>query len=166
MVPPSPAGRPHLVVTGLMGVGKSTTARAVAEATGRPWHDSDRDIETLFGLTGAELTDAHDLDELHRMEAAVLLGRLAADTPAVISAAGWIVEDPRCRDALARRARVVVLEAPAAEILRRIDTGDHRREMSEDELHALAERRAPLFAAVADLTLDATPRYSVKASLT
>lgn len=114
------------------------------------------DLETLFGVTGAELHTRYGLDELHRLEAAVLVGRLAAAEPSVIAAAAWVVEDPRCRAALARRARVVVLQAPAAEVLRRMATGDHRRVMPESEVRAIADRRDPLFAEVADLVLDAT----------
>lgn len=149
-------GRPHLVVVGLMGVGKSTTAEAVAQAAGVAVYDSDVDIDTLFAQTGGDLATEHGIDELHRIESAVLLGRLVSDEPSVISAAAWIVEDQRCCQALARRARVVVLNAPIDEILRRMATGAHRRSMDQAELTTLAARRAPLFSAVADLELDAT----------
>jgi shikimate kinase len=150
------ATRPHVVVLGLMGIGKSTTAQAIAASRGVTAHDSDVDIETLFGATGGQLVINHGLDELHRIESAVLLGRLASDVPSVISAAAGIVEDPRCCEALANRAYVIVLQAPVGEIIRRMATGAHRRVMDTAELTALAHRRAPLFAAVADLELDAT----------
>lgn len=146
----------HLVILGLMGVGKSTTAQAVASARELPYHDSDHDLESLFGVTGAQLTVKYGIDELHRLESAMLLGRLANDQPSVISAAAWVVEDDRCRDALKRRAFVAVLHASTDEILRRMETGVHRRVMPRSELVALAERRRPLFAAVSDLDLDAT----------
>lgn len=148
--------RPHLVVLGMMGVGKSTTAKAIAAQHHVPAYDSDDDIETLFGMTGGEIAAERSIDELHRIESAVLLGRLANEQPSVISAAAWIVEDPRCGEALARRAQVAVLTAPVDEILRRMATGAHRRSMDRAELVALAERRTPLFAAVADYQLDAT----------
>lgn len=155
MLEPSRNLRPHLIVLGLMGVGKSTTAEALARARGFPCHDSDTDLEVTFGKTGGQLADELGLDELHRLESAVLLGRLADTEPAVISAAAATVEDPRCREALGHRARVIVLHAPVDEISRRMATGSHRRVMPEHELVALAERRAPLFAAVSDLDLDA-----------
>lgn len=148
--------RPHIVITGLMGVGKSTTASAVAALTGRCVSDSDEDIETLFGATGGELADSLGVEELHRLEAAVLLGALARDEPVVIGAAGWTIEDPRCREALARRAFVVVLHVPLEELARRIDTGDHRRSMDTRDLIEVSERRAPLFRGSADLILEAT----------
>jgi shikimate kinase len=146
---------PHLVITGLMGVGKSTVATAVSRALGRAVRDSDVDIETLFGRTGRAIAADEGVDELHRLESAVLLGALASDQPLVISAAAWVVEDVRCREALARRARVVVLKAPTDEVLRRIAAGDHRRAMDRRELEALAVRRRPLFDLVADTTVDA-----------
>jgi shikimate kinase len=148
--------RPHIVVTGLMGVGKSTTARALAESLDLPHRDSDDDLQLLFATSGVDLARCHGVDELHRLEAAVLLGALAADIPAVISAAAWVVEDPRCRDALARRATVIVLDAPLDVVAARIATGHHRRPMDRAELQRVATRRAPLFEEVADITVDAT----------
>jgi len=152
--------RPHVVVLGLMGVGKSTTARAIGEAGAVPVHDSDEDIENLFGQTGSQLADANGIDELHRVESAVLLGRLADEVPSVISAAASVVDDPLARQALANRAHVAVLHAPVDEIMQRIATGAHRRGMDRAELAALAERRSPLFTAVSDIDLDATKSTS------
>lgn len=149
------AGRPHIVVTGLMGIGKSTTARALAEFLDLPQHDSDEDLQRLFAVSGAELARRHGVEQLHRLEAAVLLGALAAPEPAVISAAASVVEDPRCRDALARRATVIMLVAPLDIVAARIATGHHRRPMDRAELERLATRRGPLFEAVADITVDA-----------
>ena len=152
---PAPEHR-HVVVTGAMGVGKTTTAEALARRLARPRRDSDDDIEALFGVSGAELAARVGVDELHRLESAVLLGALADERPSIIAAAGWVVEDPRCREALARRATAVVLDAPAEALAARISTGDHRRPMDRSELESLLARREPLFDAVADLRLDAT----------
>ncbi len=146
---------PHLVVTGMMGVGKTTTATLVARRLGLPMRDSDRDVERLTGRTGAELADAGRVDDLHRLEEAVLLGALAIDTTTVIAAAGWVVESPLCREALERRARVVLLRLPVGGLHERIAAGDHRRRIPSDELRAIDDRRRAWFAAVADLTVDA-----------
>ena len=146
----------HVVVTGLMGIGKTTTASAAAKALGWSAHDSDDDIETLFGVSGRVLTEELGVDELHRLESAVLLGALVADEPSLISAGASVVEDPHCVEAMARRSTVVVLEAPLDVVFARASRGRHRRSMSREALAAVADRRAPRFAQVADLRLDAT----------
>ncbi len=147
----------HIVVTGLMGVGKSTTAEALAKRLGG-WQvrDSDVDLERIFGINGAELTEQFGVDELHRLESAMLLGALGSTTPTVISAAAWVVEDARCREALRRCARVVFLHIPLSELRARIETGDHRRTIDYPAMQALAERRAPMFATVSDVSIEAT----------
>jgi shikimate kinase len=139
-----------------MGVGKSTTARLLVHRLGWPLRDSDIDIDRLFGVTGAVIAAQHGVHELHRVEAAVLLGALASDTPAVITAASSVIEDPRCREAMSRRADVVALEAPDDLLDARRTAGDHRRAVDAGAFRALVARRRPLYAAAADLRLDAT----------
>lgn len=146
----------HVVVTGLMGVGKSTLGRALAAELDLPYVDSDDDIERLLGRSGRELAEARGVDELHEIEAAVLLGALARRSPHVITAAASVVENPLVIDALERNAFVVRLRLSVAETLERQAAGDHRRPMDAEELTALADRREPMFAAVEDLLLDAT----------
>ena len=63
----------HIVIAGLMGAGKSTTGRALAERLGRVWHDSDAEIEAATGRTVRELRDAEGVDAMHAREAAQLL---------------------------------------------------------------------------------------------
>ncbi len=138
-----------------MGVGKSTTAAALGEALGFGVADSDEDIERLVGCSGATFAASHGVDELHRLEEAVLLGALVRDIPTVIAAAASVVESGVARLALARRADVIRLVLDDAEVLRRQQAGAHRRPMSADEYAMLAERREPLFVEVEDLRLDA-----------
>jgi shikimate kinase len=142
------------VVTGLMGVGKTTTAEALADRLGWPLRDSDADITTLFGCSGAELAARTSVDELHRIEEAMLLGPLATPEPLVIAAAGWVIEDPHCRAAMQRRAHTVVLRIDVDEMIDRAATGDHRRPINRDEYLAQAARRNPLFDQVAAAWFD------------
>ena len=137
-----------------MGVGKTTTARALSRRLQLPMRDSDRDIELVTGRTGADFGADGRVAELHRLEEAMLLGALALERSHVIAAAGWVVESAMCRCALTRRACVVHLSLPLDQLLDRIDTGSHRRTIAPDELAAIDEHRRPLFEQVADVTVD------------
>ena len=148
--------RPHIVIIGLMGAGKTTTADLLAARLGLTHRDSDRDIETLTGQSGREHAETCGVDHLHQLEQAVLLGALAATDPLVITAAGWTVESDICRDALRRRATVVWLDLPVDTLQRRMADGTHRRTMTDAELETLIHRRIPLLEASADITIDAT----------
>lgn len=148
--------RPHIVVVGLMGVGKSTTASALAIELGRRFVDSDVDIARLTGTSGAEFAAQFGVPALHRLEAAVLLGALAREAPSVIAAAASTIEDPLIRHVLPERAFVVNLTLPLDDAIRRQATGAHRRPMSLAELEAVAAKRDPMFATIEDLRLDAS----------
>lgn len=146
----------HLVIAGPMGVGKSTTAERIAVTLGLPHRDSDVDIESAHGRTGADLARDLGVKELHRIEAEHLLASLANPVRAVISAAGSVVENPKCLEALGARAFVVVLTAPVDELMARGASAGHRRTMERSEVEAIAARRDPIMAELADLTLSAT----------
>ena len=138
-----------------MGVGKSTTGRALADVLGIPYVDSDDDIARLIGCSGAEFAATEGVEALHRLEEALLLGPLSRPEPSVITAAASVVESSIARRAMARRAVVVRLTLSLDEALARQQTGAHRRPMSADELAALAARRQPFFSKVEDINLAA-----------
>lgn len=146
---------PHLVIAGMMGVGKTTTAAALGARLDLVHRESDADIEAVFGRTGQQIAVTDGVDALHDLEAAMLLGSLAHPEPLVISAAGWVVEHEPCRVALARRAFTVVLEVPIDALIERIASGSHRRAISREELIDIQGRRRGWYDEIADLVLDA-----------
>lgn len=151
----------HIAVIGLMGVGKTTTAEALAAELGLTVRDSDRDIEAQTGRSGREIAATDGVPALHRLEADVLLSALAADQRSIITAAGSTIESAECRAALAERATVVWLSLPTEVVASRLRAGTHRRAMSDDELRALVDRRRPLFTEAADLIVDASGSTAV-----
>ena len=54
-VSPIDAGRPHVVLVGLPGSGKTTVGQGVATALGRPFLDLDREIERREGVSVAQI---------------------------------------------------------------------------------------------------------------
>src|SRR6202790_2653856 len=73
----------HIVVVCLMGSGKTTIGRAVAQALGRPSSDSDLEIERATGRTVGELALERGIAPMHELEARHLLGADTATEPSV-----------------------------------------------------------------------------------
>ena len=144
----------HLVVVGLMGSGKTTVGKAVAAALGRRHRDSDAELQAAHGRTARELGDDIGIERLHELELGLLLDALAAPEPSVISAAASTIDEPDGRAALAEPGVLVAwLRIDPASAARRARPGDHRPQ--PEDLAVQAARRDPLFAAVADVVLDA-----------
>ncbi|GAA0393297.1 hypothetical protein GCM10010160_23450 [Acrocarpospora corrugata] len=147
-----------MVIVGLMGAGKSTVGRLVADALGREARDSDADLQDRYGQTAAQMADTVGADVLHDRESQVLREALDRRPPLVIGAAASTVEDPAARDALTR-AFVVFLDGPPELLAERMLSSGHRPHFLPDLERMLIEqreRRLPYFLEVADLTVDAT----------
>jgi shikimate kinase len=162
-VEPDPVpGRP-IVVLGLMGAGKTTVARGLAQRWRRPLRDSDEDLERTTGRTAAQLADVVGADGLHDLEARHLLDNLHGGNPApVIAAAASTVEDERCRAALGA-AVVVWLDPDQRDMVDRVASGAHRPHYSSDlsaMVKELDARRRPLFSQVANVTVRPPKRHA------
>jgi shikimate kinase len=149
----------HIVIVGLMGAGKSVVGRRLAALLGRPWRDSDRDIEAKTGLTVRELRERDGVDAMHALEAEALLLALAESEPSVISAAASTVEVTACREALkSPDVAVVWLRATPEVLASRFASRDkHRPEFGDSPLEFLTEqaaRRNPLFASLDPIVID------------
>jgi shikimate kinase len=154
-----PSAPRHIVVVGLMGAGKSAVGRRLANRLGRPWRDSDRDIERATALTVRELRDRDGVNAMHALEARALIDAIEDPTPSVISAAASTVEVPECRTALERPdVAVVWLRASPRALARRFRSADrHRPAYGIDPETFLAEqaaRRNPLFASLDPVVVD------------
>ncbi|MCK2212621.1 shikimate kinase [Actinomadura sp. ATCC 31491] len=139
-----------VVVIGLMGSGKTTAGRLLAEALDLRLSDSDPFLRARYGGTAAQIAAREGADALHRHEAEHVLHELATGEPEVIAAAASTVEDPEVRRAL-REAFVVWVDADDAVLAERMKSGDHRPGFDPKAMRA---RREPYFAEIADLRCD------------
>lgn len=149
----------HIVLIGMMGVGKSTVGRRLAKALNRPFFDSDDEI---VARTGRKVTDIFSVDgeeTFREIEAEVMADLLASSTPAVVAAAGGSILRPATRELLQHSATVVWMRAPVEVLVGRTSRGTHRPALADDPLATLTQMetdRQMLYAETADASVDCT----------
>jgi shikimate kinase len=147
----------RILLVGMMGAGKTTTGRLVAEKLGWDYLDSDVEVEKKTGLTVPALFARDGEVAFRDAEAEVLRAACARTEPVVVSVAGGAVLRPETRDLLRASGRVIWLRARPATLAARVGDGVGRPLLEGDPgaaLLALDAVRRPLYAEVADETID------------
>ena len=144
-----------------MGSGKTAVGRHLARLLKYAFHDSDADIEAKTGVdiafifekegeAGFRVRERESIDRLTRLESIVL------------ATGGGAVIDPANRAALAQRGAVIYLMTSVNQQIERTRHGRHRPLLHdtdpEKKLKELMERRAALYAEIADLTVNTDGR--------
>lgn len=162
MSQPEPGPIRHVVVTGLMGAGKTSVGGALAARLGWAVHDSDAALLASSGWTARDVQERLGTDKLHEAEAKDLFAALAEPGPSVICPAASVVEKSAARLALGAPGIVVIwLRASPATLARHVTSGGHRPIYGPDPgavARAQAAIRDPLFGSVATITLDVDDR--------
>lgn len=148
----------HVVLLGLMGGGKTSVGRRVAERLGRELLDGDAILqERTGGRTAAQVAEEEGIEHLHELEALIALEALASSTPAVIAPAASAVELDVVREAMAEHV-VVWLAGSAEHHAERAVEKDHRPMLDQGDPVVLFRRqlaeRGPLMRQLAQLVID------------
>ncbi len=155
---PAPGGRltRTLALVGLMGVGKSTVGRKLAEHLDAPFVDSDDEIEKAAGLSVQEIFDRLGEPEFRRGERRVI-ERLLNGPPIVLATGGGAFMDEGTRALMKEKATTVWLRADLDVIWKRVNRRDTRpllkRPNPKQVLADLNAARAPVYAE-ADIVVD------------
>ena len=146
----------HIVLVGLMGVGKSTVGRELAALLNRPLVDNDAQVLAKAASTVAEISAQAGIAEMRRLESEVLAEALSSPVPAVITAAAGVILDGQARLWL-EEPFVVWLRADPATLATRVARDPARPLIGDDPetvLRAMHEQRHHLYAEVADYVVD------------
>lgn len=147
----------RIILVGMMGAGKTTVGRSLADRLGWRHCDSDEQVMEATGRTVPELFADHGEDAFRAEEARVLARALTGDEPVVVSAAGGVVLSAANRDLIASSGLVVWLRADPELLARRVGTGTGRPLLDGDpasRLVALDAVRRPLYETLAQVTID------------
>ncbi|SOB86806.1 shikimate kinase [Sphingomonas guangdongensis] len=149
VLPDSAATTRPIVLVGLMGAGKSTVGRRLAQRLGLAFVDADTEIETAAGMTVAEIFErfgeAHFRDGERRV-----IARLIDGTPKVIATGGGAFINDETRALILREATAIWLDADPAVLAERVRRRDTRPLLRGRDPHQvlrdLAHTRNPIYA--------------------
>ena len=145
----------------MMGAGKTTIGRRLARALGRPFLDSDQQVETRTGRTVREIFESDGEAAYRVLETEALTDALETPSPSVIAAAGGTVLSPVNRERMRAAGRVVWLRADPEVLAERVRNGVHRPLLADDPekvLHDLDAARRSLYEELADDVIDTAGR--------
>ena len=141
-------GRP-IVLVGLMGVGKSTVGRRLAQRLRLPFADADHEIEAAAGMTVAEIFERFGEPYFRDGERRVI-SRLIDGSPKVIATGGGAFMNADTRALILDTATAIWLDADAAVLAERVKRRDTRPLLRNRDPHAvlaeLAAVRNPVYA--------------------
>lgn len=153
----------HIILVGMMGVGKSSLGRRLAKRLGRPFVDSDVETERAAGMGITALFETYGETELRALERRVLQRLVAAEVaPQVIATGGDAFVDADTRTMLKAAGTTIWLQAGLDTLAGRIRRLEHRPLLQRGELRPtlkrlLAEREAQYAEAHMTFDTDAVP---------
>lgn len=148
-------GNRSVVLVGMMGAGKSSVGRRLAQTLDLPFADADAEIEQAAGMSIPDIFATHG-EAYFRAGETRVIARLIEEGPKVLATGGGAWLNPETRARVAEAGVSVWLKAEIDVLLKRVRKRSNRPLLAtsdpEATLRALAEARYPLYAE-ADLTI-------------
>lgn len=145
-----------IVLVGLMGAGKSSIGRRLAQRLDLPFVDADKEIEAAAGCTIEEIFERFGEAAFRDGERRVIL-RLLERPPHVLATGGGAFMDPVLRGRIRELATSIWLHADIELLLKRVARRNNRPLLKGSEPRAvlarLMEQRHPVYAE-ADIRID------------
>ena len=145
-----------IVLTGMMGAGKTVMGRRLAGHLGLDFVDSDIEIETAAGMTIPDIFARHG-EPFFRDRENRVVGRLIGGGPRVVATGGGAFIHPSTRAAIKQGSLSVWIRADFDVLMRRVRKRSNRPLLRtpdpEGTLKRLMAERYPVYAE-ADVTVD------------
>ncbi len=149
-------GDRSIVIIGLMGAGKTTVGRRLAERLDLRFVDADAEIEKAAGQTIAEIFAEHGESYFRDGERKVI-ARLLASGPQVLATGGGAFMSEETRKAVSEHGISVWLKAALPLLMKRVRRRSHRPLLQaadpETVMRELMDKRYPIYSQ-ADIAIE------------
>lgn len=146
----------NLVLVGMMGSGKTTMGRALAQHLGKAFVDSDEEIQRRTGVTIPHIFDIEGEAGFRQRETAAIRDLVLRDDM-VLATGGGVVLAEQNRAMLQQNGIVVYLKASVHDLRQRTRHDRNRPLLQTADPHAklaeLLQQRDPLYRQVADIVI-------------
>ncbi|MDR1327948.1 MAG: shikimate kinase [Heliobacteriaceae bacterium] len=143
----------NIVLTGMMGSGKTTVGNALAKQLGRTFIDTDAEIEKDTGMTISQIFQTRGEPYFRKLESEKIASLPSGGL--VISLGGGAFENPETREILLTNSTVIYLKASPETLAQRLNNSTDRP--LADKLPELLQHREPNYAK-ARITIDTTDK--------
>jgi len=141
-------GRRSIVLVGMMGAGKSSIGRRLAQRLGLGFVDADAEIEAAAGMTIAEIF-ARDGEAYFRSGEARVIARLLDQGGQVLATGGGAFMNAETRASIRQKGISVWLKADFEVLMRRVKRRSTERPMLQgdaaERVRHLMEERYPVY---------------------
>ena len=147
----------NIYLVGLMGVGKSTVGKKLANRLGVSFVDCDQELERRTGVSVSTIFDIEGEAGFRKRESC-LLEELSELNVGIVATGGGVVTQEKNRKLLKEKGGVIYLNATVDLLWSRLRYCKNRplleTENPRDVLQALHKKRDPLYREVASLVID------------
>jgi shikimate kinase/3-dehydroquinate synthase len=142
-------GPRSVVLVGMMGAGKSSVGKRLAQRLGLSFYDADTEIERAAGMSIPEMFEKRGEAEFRQGEQRVI-ARLLGEGPAVLATGGGAFMNESTREQIKAQGVSIWLKADFDVLLRRVRKRSNRPLLQnpdpEGTLKSLMDKRYPVYA--------------------
>lgn len=146
----------NIFLVGMMGAGKTTIGKLLAQQLGKAFVDSDEEIQQRSGVTIPHIFDIEGEAGFRQREASVIQDLVLLDNIVLATGGGAVLNEKNCI-ALCCNGVVVYLKSTVHDLWHRTRHDRNRPLLQTADPHAklkhMYEQREPLYAQVANLVM-------------